>query len=105
MLKYLFAACLLFATPAFADRIDGNWCNADSARIEINGPKISLNSKPAFEGQYSHHEFLFTVPEGEDHAGDQIYLRLRGEEDMTSYTIKNDNPVDPVEWKRCQAVS
>ena len=96
---------LLFAGTALADRIDGNWCTGSTQRIEINGPKISLNNRPAFDGQYSRHEFLYTVPAGEDHAGDQVYLRLRGEEDMTSYTIKNNEAVDPVEWKRCQAIS
>jgi len=95
---------LLLATPALADRIDGQWC-AGVQRVEINGPKISLGGKPAFDGQYSRHEFAYTVPAGEEHAGDQIYMRLRGEEDMTSFTIKDNEAVEPVDWKRCQAIS
>ena len=61
--------------------------------MDIDGPKISLSGKAAFDGQYLRQEFLSTVPEGEDHAGDQIYMRLRGEENMTSFTIKDKNAV------------
>ena len=98
-----FVICFL-TIPAFADRIDGSWCSA-AGHVDIDGPKISLSSKTTIDGQYSRHEFLYTVPVGEEHAGDQIYMRLRDEEDMTSYTIKDKNPVDPVEWKRCAATS
>ena len=105
MLKYVLAFCLLFPTAAFADKIDGMWCNEAGGRVDIDGPKISLSGKAAFDGQYSRHEFLYTVPAGEDHAGDQIYMRLRGEENMTSFTIKDKIAVDPVEWKRCAQTS
>ena len=105
MRKILIAFCLLLPTAAFADRIDGTWCSDKAARVEIKGPTISLGGKPAIEGSYGRHEFLYTVPDGDAHAGDEIFMRLRGEEDMTSYTMKDDKPVDPVEWKRCQATS
>ena len=104
MRKLLTAFFLLLPTAAFADKIDGAWCAA-AARVDINGPHISLGGKPAFDGQYARHEFRYTVPAGEEHAGDQIYLRLRGEEDMTSFTIKDGNAVDPIDWKRCKETS
>ena len=104
MFKYVATFLLLLPTAAFADKIDGSWCSAN-ARVDINGPHISLGGKPAFDGQYARHEFRYTVPEGEAHAGDQIYLRLRGEEDMTSFTIKDGNAVDPIDWKRCKETS
>jgi len=107
-MKRLLASLVLFsllAVPALADRIDGSWCAGALKRVEITGPKISIAGKPAFEGNYTRHEFLYTVPVGEEHAGDQIYMRIHGEEDMTSYTIKNNEPVDPIDWKRCQGVS
>jgi hypothetical protein len=90
---------------AFADRIDGSWCNDKGARVEIEGPKISLSGAPSIEGQYTRHEFLYTVPAGQDHAGDQIYMRVMGDEDMTSYTVKDGQGVDPVAWKRCAQTS
>ena len=105
MLKYVFAFLLLFPATAFADKIDGAWCNEAGARVDIDGPKISLSGKPAFDGQYARHEFLYTVPPGEDHAGDQIYMRLLGEENMRSYTVKDGQGVDPVDWKRCAQTS
>ena len=61
--------------------------------VDIAGPKIPLSGKAAFDGQYARHEFLYLVPVGEDHADDQIYMRLRGEENMTSFTIKDKNVV------------
>ena len=105
MLKYLFALLLLIPAAAYADRIDGTWCTGSTTRVEINGPRISLAGRSAFEGQYTRHEFIYTVPAGEVHAGDQIYMKLRGEEYMTSFTIKDNHPVDPLDWKRCQATS
>ena len=105
MFKYLFAFLLLLPTAALADKIDGMWCNEAGGRVDIDGPKISLSGKPAFDGQYSRHEFLYTVPEGEDHAGDQIYMRLMGEENMTSFTMKEGKGIEPVAWKRCAQTS
>ena len=105
MFKYLFAFLLLLPTAALADKIDGMWCNEAGGRVDIDGPKISLSGKAAFDGQYSRHEFLYTVPEGEDHAGDQIYMRLMGEENMTSFTMKEGKGIEPVAWKRCAQTS
>jgi hypothetical protein len=96
---------LFIPSAAFADAIDGSWCNSAGAHISIEGPKISLSPKTTIEGQYARHEFLYTVPAGEDHAGDVIYMRLRGEEDMTSFTVKDGKGVDPVDWKRCAVTS
>ncbi len=101
MLLFLF----LLPTAAFADKIDGIWCSEAGGRVDIEGTKISLSGKAAFDGQYARHEFLYTVPVGEDHAGDQIYMHLQGEENMTSVTVKDGQGVDPVAWKRCAATS
>lgn len=105
MFKYVVAFCLLFPAAALADKIDGAWCNEAGARVDIDGPKISLAGKPAFDGDYARHEFMYTVPAGEDHAGDMIYMRLQDEEDMTSFTVKDGKGVDPVAWKRCAQTS
>ncbi len=104
MLKYVLTFFLVFPTAAFADAIDGSWCST-AGHVDIDGPKITLSSKSATAGQYSRHQFLYTVPEGEEHAGDKVYMQLMGEEDMTSYTVKDSKAVDPVDWKRCAATS
>lgn len=106
MEKFCVAATLLWASalPAFADAIDGTWCSV-LGRVVIEGPKITLSTKSATAGQYSRHQFLYTVPEGEEHAGDKVYMQLMDEEDMTSYTIKDSKVVDPTDWKRCVATS
>jgi hypothetical protein len=98
-------ALVAMCGSARADKIDGAWCNEAGGRVDIDGPKISLAGKTAFDGQYARHEFLYTVPAGEDHAGVQIYMRLQDEEDMTSFTMKDGKGVDPVAWKRCAQTS
>ena len=103
MLKY---AVFSFLVPsaALADAIDGSWCSA-AGHVDIEGPKITLSTKSTIAGQYSRHQFLYTVPDGEEHAGDKVYMQLMGEENMTSYTIKEQKAVDPLDWKRCAATS
>jgi len=83
---------------AYADKIDGAWCNP-TGRIDIDGPKITVSGKNTFEGDYRRHQFFYTVPQGEDHAGDQIYLQLLNDENMTSYTVKDGMNVDPVDQR------
>ena len=99
------AFLLLLASQAFADAIDGSWCNGAGGHISIDGPKITLSPTITIDGQYTRHEFLYTVPPGEDHAGDQIYMRLQDEEDMTSFTVKDGKGANPVAWKRCAQTS
>ncbi len=107
MFKIVLAIIVLALAPlpAFADAIDGLWCSEKGDHVSIEGPKITLAGKTSFEGRYARHEFLYTVPEGQDHAGDQIYMRLHDEEDMTSFTIKNGQNTEPVAWKRCAETS
>ena len=104
-LRFAIALFLMFPSMAFADAIDGSWCNGSGGHVSIDGPKITLSSKTIIDGQYRRHEFLYTVPQGEDHAGDTIYMRLQGEDDMMSATVKDGKGVDPVAWKRCAETS
>ena len=99
------AFLLLLTNQAFADAIDGSWCNGTSGHISIDGPKITLTPNVTIDGHYTRHEFLYTVPAGQDHAGDQIYMHIQDEEDMTSFTVKEGKGVDPVAWKRCAVTS
>ena len=104
-LRFAIALFLMFPTMAFADAIDGSWCNGSGGHVSIDGPKITLSPKTTIDGQYRRHEFLYTIPAGEDHAGDMIYMRLQDEDDMMSATVKDGQGVDPVAWKRCAETS
>ncbi len=103
--SFAVAAFLVFPTLAYADKIDGSWCNGSGGHVAIDGPKITLSPKTTIDGQYRRHEFLYTVPAGEDHAGDTIYMRLLDEEDMISTTVKDGQGVEPIAWKRCAVTS
>ena len=96
---------LLFFLPltssAFADSIDGDWCNAEKQRLTITGPNITLPSGKSLPGQYRRHEFAYQVPAGEPDAGQLIYMQLFDEYDMTSYIIKDSKPASPTQWTRC----
>ena len=107
MHKFIVAVLLFTASalPAYADKIDGMWCSEKGDHVSIEGVKITFTSNSSLDGKYARHEFLYTVPQGQDHAGDQIYMRLRDEEDMTSFTIKDGQYLDPVAWKRCAETS
>ncbi len=94
-------ALLGFAASAFADSIDGDWCNTKDERLTISGPQITLPSGKPLTGQYRRHEFAYQVPSGEPNAGQIIYMQLYDEYDMTSYVIENQKPVNPVSWTRC----
>ncbi|MBG1233376.1 hypothetical protein [Aestuariivirga litoralis] len=105
MLKYAIAFVFLFPAAAYADRIDGTWCNAAGAQVTIEGPRITLSSNTVVDGQYSRHEFLYTVPPGRDHAGEQIYMRVMDDEDMTSFIVKDGKGIDPMAWTKCAQTS
>jgi hypothetical protein len=94
-------AFLLFATPAHADSIDGDWCNAKNDHLSITGKQITLPTGQSLFGQYGRHEFAYQVPFGEANAGQVIYMQLFDEYDMTSYIIKDNKPDQPVNWTRC----
>ena len=97
----LATALLVFNASARADAIDGDWCNAKDERLTIVGPQITLPTGKSLTGQYRRHEFAYQVPPGETNAGQLIYMQLFDDNDMTSYTIENQKPINPVNWTRC----
>lgn len=88
----------LLATPALADRIDGDWCSDDGARnMHIDGPAITTPGGHAIEGDYSRHAFSYTVPAGEPGAGTRVNMRLLNEMNVEIFF-----PADTETWHRCQ---
>ncbi|MDH3231498.1 MAG: hypothetical protein OEN55_17040 [Alphaproteobacteria bacterium] len=90
---------LLPASPARADRIDGNWCYRDR-HMSIDGPAIITPGGTRMTGLYDRHGFQYTVPDGEPDAGAEV--------DMVQY---DDNTIQVITagggqsrseiWNRC----
>ncbi len=79
--KILIAALglAIFASPALADAIDGNWCHTDGRRFTIHGPEIVTPGGKSMEGNYSRHWFSYVAPALEPSAGQTIFMTLADE--------------------------
>ena len=89
----------VFAAPAFADAIDGNWCHNDGRHISIRGPEIVTPSGKRMEGQYSRHWFNYTVPAPEPGAGQAVQMTLLNE---NTVHLRLGDTGTPETWVRCQ---
>ena len=83
------------ATPAFADAIDGHWCDSANKHLEINGPSIVTPSGASLKGDYDRHGFRYVEPG----SGKQIIMVLLGE---TIMRLKAGDGPDET-WHRCAA--
>ena len=93
-------AAVLIATPAFADRIDGEWCNGTQS-LQIEGSNIRTPGGNQITGDYSRHGFAYVVPANEPEAGAKVVMHLVSEEQMT--LTKKDKPAET--WRRCKVTS
>ena len=89
----------LFAGPAFADAIDGNWCHTDGRRFTIHGPEIVTPGGKRMEGNYSRHWFSYMAPAPELGAGKTIFMTLAGEN--TVHLRLGEQTTAPESWVRC----
>ena len=97
-------ATLLFlsATPARADAIDGNWCNPDFGRMEIQGTSITTPGGNRTTGAYDRHASRYVVPAGEPRSGADVDMVLV--DDDTIHRIVAPGAGAKIEvWHRCQA--
>lgn len=95
--------CLL-PVSAFADSLDGHWCNENGTkRLHINGPSLMLPSGRQIEGAYRRHEFSYTVPFGEEGQGGEARMIQQSEEHMI--LLHPRSPDGWEDWRRCQPVS
>ena len=95
---------LLASTAAWADAIDGDWCNA-SKSLNIQGPSIRTPGGNMISGDYSRHGFRYTVPAGEDGAGATIEMVLLNDENMELPRDAGGSRSAPERWRRCKPVS
>lgn len=91
-------ALSLFAAPALADAIDGNWCHNDGRRFSIRGPEIVTPGGKQMQGQYSRHWFNYTVPAPERGAGEVVQMTLLNE---NTVNLRMGEAGAPEIWVRC----
>ncbi len=93
------AAALLPATPALADRIDGNWCYKTRA-MTINGPNIVTPGGRKMTGDYDRHGFRYIVPPGESDAGAAVDM-VQYDDNTIQVATGGVTPHTEI-WNRCK---
>jgi hypothetical protein len=100
------AAATVLAGSAFADVIDGMWCNKDGLSLTIDGPSIITPGGNRITGQYGRHSFLYTVPANEKGAGGPMNLILLNEETVNLWLGSGlPEPAAVEVWRRCKPVA
>lgn len=100
----LVIAGLVAAAPAWADAIDGDWCNGP-ASLHIAGSALRTPGGLDMTGDYDRHAFHYVAPTGEKDAGADVSMHLLSEDEMVLVRRVGgaDSPTES--WKRCQPVS
>jgi hypothetical protein len=93
---------IVFASSAFADAIDGDWCSTtDVQQFSIAGSNITTPAGTQTTGDYSRHAFAYVVPDGDPGAGGAITMQLLNEEEVQVSV----NGGAPKLWRRCKLTS
>lgn len=92
------AAC---ASPAFADRVDGEWCDAKGLRVMIQGDSITTPGGAKVAGENRRHVFSYDAPSGEALSG---HVRFQQQHDDLMRSTSADSAGER-EWRRCRPVS
>jgi hypothetical protein len=98
-----FAAILfLYAGPAHADAIDGNWCNPEFGRLEIHGTSILTPGGNQITGGYDRHTSRYVAPAGEPSPGADVDMVLVDDDTMHRVVAPGAGAKIEV-WRRCRA--
>lgn len=104
-MKFVLGAIFtLVAAPAFADAIDGHWCQKDGRRMSIEGPNIVTPGGTSMAGDYERHAFAYVAPDGEPHAGSRVSMAMQSEDIVRVFIPgkgPGPNPATVEEWQRC----
>lgn len=100
----LCAVCVIGASPACADVIDGHWCFPDGKRFSIQGPDIVTPGGSHIQGDYSRHFFTYVVPQADPDAGQTVSMALINEDTVhlrigTTPSYSSGGPAQV--WHRC----
>ena len=98
------AALLAAASPAFADKIDGNWCAPDGRHFSIDGPSIVTEDGFRVAGRYTRHAFNYVIPEPSKSVGQQVSMLLLNENTLNLWIGDAANAAIEV-WRRCDVTS
>jgi len=93
------ALVLMPASPARADRIDGNWCYRDR-HMSIDGPAIVTPGGTKMTGLYDRHGFRYTIPDGEPDAGAEVDMVQLNDQTIHVTTAGGDGSRTEI-WNRC----
>jgi hypothetical protein len=99
--------CLMLSgTIAYADAIDGKWCNGAKS-FKIEGPTITMPSGHQHQGTYNRHGFDYVVPDSEANAGERIQMTLQSDDLLNLQRApKEAATFAPTEqWRRCVNIS
>ena len=100
------AIWLAFGGIAFADVIDGNWCQADGRHLEIDGSTITTPGGNTIQGDYGRHSFTYAVPASEPSAGAIVHMRLVDETTVNLWVgTASADPAAAEVWRRCTPIA
>lgn len=98
MLLIAGAGLVFLSSPAHADAIDGEWCNARGQKLSIDGPSLITPYGTRMEGDYDRHGFRYVAPANDPDAGHKIIMSLFSDDDMQ--LVRNNGT--PESWRRCR---
>ncbi|MCP8938779.1 hypothetical protein NK718_09660 [Alsobacter sp. SYSU M60028] len=96
------AALAVSSAPAWADSVDGNWCDEKGRTLSIEGYTILTPGGHKTQGDYSRHRFSYVVPNAEPDEGSPVSMLLINENTMRATTGQQPGSVI---WTRCEKVS
>jgi hypothetical protein len=94
----------IYASPARADKIDGDWCHLDGRHYSINYRDLTTPDGHHITGDYGRHSFSYVIPDGEPNSGHTVSMRLVNEQTVHLW-ISGDAAGEPQVFKRCEQVS
>ena len=95
------AAVLLLSGVAFADAIDGDWCQPkDGRRFSIRGAEIVTPGGTRMNGDYQRHYYTYVIPAPEPFAGQTVHMTLR-DENTVHLRVGEATTGEPEVWIRC----
>lgn len=94
-------AFVMLAVPAWADSLDGDWCNPIDGKLTIDGPTIHTPGGQIVAGNYGRHRFTYTAPAGDWQAGQEIVIQQYNEQ-LMKLSVGGQTAR---EWRPCQVVS